>query len=328
METRIHISEPTQSCPFRVAVSQHIPASSRDDGLTLVFLHAMSLHKETFEPMLQHLVGSASSIQDIWCIDNPNHGKSSELNQELLSRPEYREFWSASEYSRAAHTVLCSTSHGVDFSRRRIIGLAHSSAVATLMHLQRASPKVAFAGFILLDPALLPPPFPSTTALTNMFGKFAASKRDKWPSRAEARKDLARHPSFKNWDARALDLFVEHALRDSKDGHVTLACSKPQESAFYLSPNEDYKAVPVHIFLELTRKNEIPIHLITCLQDEYKGLTLPSKKFQMERVKSMTKGSVQVLDKGGHMFPQVEPALCAQAIQIALARLNKEMAHL
>jgi hypothetical protein len=76
------------------------------------------------------------------------------------------------------------------------------------MHLQRASPKVAFAGVILLDPALLPPPFPSTTALTNMFGKFAASKRDKWPSRADARKDLARHPSFKNWDARALDLFV------------------------------------------------------------------------------------------------------------------------
>ncbi|KAJ6604988.1 Alpha/beta hydrolase fold-1 [Mycena sp. CBHHK59/15] len=330
MKSHLHIVEPTpNSCPFRVEAIQYFPAVPCDDGLTLVFLHAMSLHKETFEPMLTHILGPdpGGKIQDVWCIDNPNHGRSSSLNQELLSSPEYREYWSAAEYCRAAHAFLTATSHGVDFSTRRIIGLAHSSAVAALMLLQRASPKVRFSGLILLDPALLPPQFPSTAVLSDMFGKWGMTKRERWPSRAAAHAYLAVHPAFKAWDARALQLFVDHALRDA-DGGVTLACSRAQEAAFYLSPTADYKAVPVQIFEELARENVLPMHLITCLRDEYKGYTTPSKEFQIAQVNSTTVGSVQVLEKSGHMFPQVQPALCADAIRRALCDLGERKARL
>ncbi|KAJ6515141.1 Alpha/beta hydrolase fold-1 [Mycena vitilis] len=326
MKSQFHVSEPSPSCPFRVEGVQYIPQSPREDGRTLIFLHAMSLHK-TFEPMLEHLLATSTEIKDVWSIDNPNHGRSSVLNQKLLAGPSYREYWSAAEYARAAHSFLSSSAHGIDFSARSLVGLAHSSGVAALMMLLRdkefsSSSKnpLRFTSLILLDPALLPPQFPSTTALSKLFGKFAASKRDQWPSRAAAHTYLAAHPAFKAWDPRALRLFEECALRDTGSGsEVVLACSRAQEAAFYLSPTADYKARPVEIFVELARGDELPIHIITCLKDEYKGQTLPSKEFQIAQVKATPRGSVQVLDRGGHMFPQVEPALCADAIQRALA---------
>jgi hypothetical protein len=160
-----------------------------------------------------------------------------------------------------------------------------------------------FTSLILLDPALLPPQFPSTTVLSNMFGKFASSKRDKWPARIAAYQYLAAHPAFKAWDPRALRLFVvctlillyyflkyagqNCALRDADSGsEVILSCSRAQEAGFYLSPTADYKARPVEIFVELARADELPIHIITCLKDEYKyaassSFLLPSSGFTL-----------------------------------------------
>ncbi|KAJ7890503.1 Alpha/beta hydrolase fold-1 [Mycena olivaceomarginata] len=331
MKSQLYTSEPSLICPFRVEAIQYIPVSSSEDGFTLVFLHAMSLHKETFEPMLEHLLAASTTIKDVWSIDNPNHGRSSVLNQKLLAASSYREYWSAAEYARATYSFLSSDSHGVDFSARRLVGLAHSSAVSALMMLLRdkefslSKSTFNFTSLVLLDPALLPPQFPSTTVLSNMFGKFASTKRDKWPTRAAAHQYLAAHPAFKAWDPRALRLFVACALRDSDSGsEVVLSCSRAQEAGFYLSSTADYKARPVEIFVELTRADELPIHIITCLKDEYKGQTLPSKEFQISQVKLTTRGSVQLLERGGHMFPQVEPALCADAIQRALISTRTE----
>ncbi|KAF7370583.1 hypothetical protein MSAN_00690800 [Mycena sanguinolenta] len=266
----------------------------------------MSLHKETFQPLLEHLLVTSTGIKDVWCIG------------------------SAAEYARATYSFLSSQdSHGVDFFSRRLVGLAHSSAVSALMMLLRdkefstSNKPLNFTSLILLDPALLPPQFPSTTVLSDMFGKFASTKRDKWPTRAAAHQYLAAHTAFKAWDPRALQLFVDRALRDNDSSEVVLSCSRAQEAGFYLSPTADYKARPVEIFTELTRADELPIHLITCLKDEYKGQTLPSKEFQMAQVKSTTGGSVQLIE-GGHMFPQTKPALCADAIQRALAAAPAE----
>jgi hypothetical protein len=68
--------------------------------------------------------------------------------------------------------------------------------------------RLTFTSLILLDAALLPPEFPTTPFLSNLFGKIASSKRDKWPTRAAAHENLAAHPAFKTWDPRALRLFV------------------------------------------------------------------------------------------------------------------------
>ncbi|KAJ7864788.1 Alpha/beta hydrolase fold-1 [Mycena olivaceomarginata] len=327
MKSQLHVAEPSPTCPFRVEGVQYIPDSPCEDGFTLIFLHAMSLHKETFEPMLDHLLASSTRIRDVWSIDNPNHGRSSALNQKLLATPPYREYWSAAEYARGAYSFFSSPSHGVDFSARRLIGLAHSSAVSALMMLLHdqeftgsSKTRLNFTSLILLDAALLPPEFPTTPFLSNLFGKIASSKRDKWPTRAAAHENLAAHPAFKTWDPRALRLFVDCALRDSGSGsEVVLSCSRAQETGFYLSPAADYKARPVEYSQSSYARTNFPSMSLFCLKDEYKGKTLPFKELQIAQVKGTTRGSVQILDRGGHMFPQVEPALCADAIQRALA---------
>lgn len=68
--------------------------------------------------------------------------------------------------------------------------------------------RLNFTSLILLDAALLPPEFPTTPFLSNLFGKIASSKRDKWPTRAAAHENLAAHPAFKTWDPQAFRLFV------------------------------------------------------------------------------------------------------------------------
>ncbi|KAJ7209582.1 hypothetical protein GGX14DRAFT_452073 [Mycena pura] len=289
MDSQLHVAEPSPTCPFRVEGVQYIPDSPCEDGFTLIFLHAMSLHK-----VANYLLASSTRIRDVWSIDNPSHGRSSVLNQKLLATPPYREY---------CKMMLLHDQEFTGSSKTRL----------------------NFTSLILLDAALLPPEFPTTSFLSNLFGKIASAKRDKWPTRAAAHENLAAHPAFKTWDPRALRLFVDCALRDSGSGsEVVLSCSRAQETGFYLSPAADYKARPVEIFAELIRADEIPIHAIVCLKDEYKGKALPSKELQIAQVKGTTRGSVQILDRGGHMFPQVEPALCADAIQRALASVVAE----
>jgi hypothetical protein len=43
------------------------------------------------------------------------------------------------------------------------------------------------------------------------------------------------------------------------------------------------------------------IYFVLPLIASYRGQTLPSKEFQISQVKSTTRGSVQLLERGGHM---------------------------
>ncbi|KAJ7643231.1 Alpha/beta hydrolase fold-1 [Mycena rosella] len=309
-------------CPFHVEAVQYIPHESSDNGFTLIFLHAMNLHKETFEPMLLHLLKQATAvrIKDVWCIENPNHGRSARINHELLSTPKYHGQWTAADYSGAVHSFLTSTVHGTDFAKRKLIGVAHSAAAASLLLIQDEWPKINFHGLIFLDPAILHGGKESRS-LCELFGNWAKSKRHTWDSRDAALSQLSR-TAFKRWKPLGVELFVEHALRTGVDGtYVTLTCSPVQEAAFYLSPDTDLVGRPFEIFTQLAAADKLPIHLIICINDEYKGKTDEMKQLQIQHVSATTKGSVQIVE-GGHMFPQTEPLLCTRAILQALEKLQ------
>lgn len=65
------------------------------EALTLIFLHATTSHKETWEPTLDKIFELASrkdspvKIREAWCLDCPNHGTSGQLNEKLLQTPDY-----------------------------------------------------------------------------------------------------------------------------------------------------------------------------------------------------------------------------------------------
>ncbi|KAL0960677.1 hypothetical protein HGRIS_005706 [Hohenbuehelia grisea] len=323
MQKHIAVASPSHLSPFQVEAAQYIPANSPRDGFTLVFLHAMGLHKETFETVISKLLQPSPdlSIHDIWSIDNPNHGRSAERNKRTLSSPEWLDKWSASEYSRAVCSFLSATSHGVNFKERKLVGVAHSAGAASLMLLTQMEPKLSFHGLILLEPALLPPDKASTSYLTSLFSKMALSKRDTWENRRAAQADLITKPAFRGWELATVASFVENALRSSASSNtVTLACSRRQESAYFL--NDDIVGATADAFQTVVQQNRVPIHLITCKRDEYKGKSDDMKQFQIESILKMTFSSVQHLDRGGHMYPQTEPVLTARAICNALSRLQ------
>ncbi|KAJ6577726.1 hypothetical protein B0H19DRAFT_1253038 [Mycena capillaripes] len=108
---------------------------------------------------------------------------------------------------------------------------------------------------------------------------------------------------------------------------VTLACSPAQEAAFYLAPDRDLIDRPYDIFLQLTATDRLPMHLIVCFNDEYKGKTAEMKLAQIDCIRSTARRSVQII-AGGHMFPQTEPLLCAQAILHVLKTLQPVSARL
>ncbi|KAF7350661.1 hypothetical protein MSAN_01626600 [Mycena sanguinolenta] len=318
-------SEGTAS-PFYVEAIQYVPEESFDHGFTLIFMHAVNLHKETFEPMLQHLFKQTSGvrIRDVWCIENPNQGRSACLNHKLLSTPKYRDHWTAAEYARAVHSFLTSDVHGVDFTARKLIAAAHSGAAPALLLVQDQMPKNIFHGLIFLDPAIFPSGKACSRVVCELFEKLAKSKRHTWDSRETAVKELST-TTFKRWDPLCVQLFVKNALHPSADDFsVTLACSPMQEAGYYLSP--DWIERPFEIFTQLTAADQLPIHLIICLRN--KSEIIQIFETQIALVKNMTKGSVQVVE-GGHMFPQTEPVLCADAIVQVLSKLQyRESARL
>ncbi|KAG6847486.1 hypothetical protein H0H93_007830, partial [Arthromyces matolae] len=206
------ITEPSHSCPFRTEAIRFVPLESYEDGLTLLLFHAMNMHKETFTPLVDEFFKIVSTgsvrIREVWAIDNPNQGRSGNLNRELLESEKYRDEWSATEYANAAYALLSSTAQGIDFSRRKLVGVAHSGGSTGLMTLQMTHPEIPFQGLIFMDPGILPPHKPSSQKLAGLFRKTALAKRDTWANIEEARKDLSQKAAYRNFTSEAFDSFL------------------------------------------------------------------------------------------------------------------------
>ncbi|KAG6840637.1 hypothetical protein C0991_005402 [Blastosporella zonata] len=296
MQSRNFVVGPCFGCPFRTEALRFVPAQSYDDGLTLLLFHAMNLHKETFKLLITALLQNISPVK-------------------------IKEVWAIGSTLAAAYAFLSTTSHGVDFSQRKLVGIAHSGGSTGLMMLQKLHPEVQFQALILMDPGILPPGRPSSVKLAGLFNKMALTKRDTWASIEEARQELSRKGAYRSFAPAALESFLEFGLRDVDDsGAVTLTCSKVQEAAYYAS--DDMTVPPAEALIALSKEDRLPVHLIVCLKDEYKGMSDEMKAFQVDTVGKMTCGSVQVIERGGHMFPQVEPKLTAGHLRNALMKIS------
>ncbi|KAJ7143899.1 hypothetical protein C8R44DRAFT_141384 [Mycena epipterygia] len=89
--TSVYTLEPSAACPFHVQAVQYVPEQSYTRGLTLIFLHATNTHKETFEPVVRHLLRQpfGTQIRDVWCIgmssSQPDSAPGRRVNREPKS---------------------------------------------------------------------------------------------------------------------------------------------------------------------------------------------------------------------------------------------------
>ncbi|KAF2018942.1 alpha/beta-hydrolase [Aaosphaeria arxii CBS 175.79] len=252
----------TQEEVLQLAVKQYTPllnTNPKPGDVTIIAAHANGFPKELYEPLwdelLKKLNKSGISIRGIWIADVVHQGFSGVLNEEKLGNdPAWLD------HSR---DLL----HMVNTFRkempRPIIGVGHSMGGCQLANLALLHPRL-FESLILVDPVIQR----MVSVSGNVSPAFSsAQRRDRWPSREEARKAMMRNKFYQAWDSRVLDRWIDFGLRDlptrlypessstpgpvpaavsgeptvtpnpPKPKEVTLTTTKHQEVMTFLRPN-------------------------------------------------------------------------------------------
>ncbi|KAF8956585.1 alpha/beta-hydrolase [Flammula alnicola] len=323
------ILEPSESYPLYVLATRYSanppPQSNSLDDYTLICLHAVGSHKESWEVTIQHLLNlecksghhAHPRIREVYIIECPNHGESAILNADILAK-HYSDDWPTREYTRAAHSFLTAgPSRGarVDFRRRNIIAVGHCLGAIALFFMHEMRPRIAFTAVIAFEPALSPgTDYPDYREVFRKFQAWSWLRPNVWPSRKAALRDLSRHPNFKTWDPNVLRSYVDYALSTHPASRfqepytfngVVVSTPREQESATYRS--DGLVGAPLEA-CAVTSK-QMPVHLI------WGGVhdVLPSHlKHYISN--HMSSASVDFMEGAGHMIVQEKPQLVANKI--------------
>ncbi|EIN09173.1 alpha/beta-hydrolase [Punctularia strigosozonata HHB-11173 SS5] len=223
------------------------PAAAQD-RLSLIFVHGVSSHKESWKPTIAHIFSlqaaapnNAFAIVEAWSMDAPNHGRAAIINeQRLQTRPPGL---TAYQWGRAVQILLKS---GL-IAGNGVVGIGHSAGACVMVLSTTGYPAshLPYRSVILVDPPMMTKEILDRSMQRNspLIGviELAKNRKDIWPSRSAAREWLAKRMPWRRWSQEVLDLYVEHALRelptatypDRKEG-VTLSCTREQESAGYI----------------------------------------------------------------------------------------------
>ncbi|KAF8230932.1 alpha/beta-hydrolase [Tricholoma matsutake] len=327
---------PTDGYPLHITAKRYwLPEqealSHNPYALTLILLHATSFHKETWEPSLEHLFklssqpGSVVKIREAWALDCPNHGASSQLNEDALMRPEFYNNFTCHKYAQAVHHFISAgPSHGaqVDFRKRNLVGIGHSLGGNAMLILQYLEPIIPFSSLIIVEPMISPAGPQHLKNLRSILVKGAYERRDVWPDRKLAMKTLKRRALTKKWDPRILDLFVKYAIKphpsstyvETPYNGVTLACSRDQEAAMYR--DADGPVAPVQDLNKVCANR--PVHLVFGTVHDF----IPAR-VQAPLLDPQSRpryASVAKLEGVGHLVPQEAPDRLGSVLYDALAR--------
>lgn len=82
------------SYPFRILATKYTfrsnPYGYSDDAYTLIFMHALGVHRETWEITIARLFtlsvqgDTQVKIRDVFSVESPDHGRSAVINADAL----------------------------------------------------------------------------------------------------------------------------------------------------------------------------------------------------------------------------------------------------
>jgi pimeloyl-ACP methyl ester carboxylesterase len=195
---------------------------------------------------------------------------------------------------------------------RVAVGLGHSFGGTSVLGAAAQRP-ASFERLVLVDPVVPPPPQvlvaydadPERVARITALVERARRRRSIWPSLADARQHFASRALFANWLPAALDLYLEHGLRQRADGQVELRCPAAIESAvFSQSGGLDME--------DLARRATVPTTVLWARSGDF-----PPAVYQ--RVfGAMTDARIVPVDSG-HLIPMERPDFVVAAVLEATA---------
>ncbi|MEE3326210.1 MAG: alpha/beta hydrolase [Myxococcota bacterium] len=174
------------------------------------------------------------------------------------------------------------------------LGLAHSFGGTLTLAAESRRPGL-FEKLVLVDPVVPPQSWllQARSGNESEMVQRARRRRDRWPSREEAREQLAGKALFADWTPRAFEIYVQEALRESPDGGVELKCAREVEAAvfsnsFSLDLDKIFPAVAAEARLLWAARGNFPLQIFqdVCSQ--------------------LPRGELVELD-AGHLIPMEKP---------------------
>lgn len=219
------------------------------------------------------------------------------------ARPEGPEAYAWARFAEDLLGVaeILVAEHG---SERMGLGLGHSFGGTALLGAASLRPDL-FDRIVLVDP-VVPPPLETASddperaeRLTSMV-EAARRRRSVWPDRAAAREHFSTRSLFANWLPEALDLYVEHGLRDRSDGQVELKCPGEIEATIFSSSRG------LDIF-DLARRATTPALFLWAVRGDF-------PRFVYEAVVGAMADATIVDVDAGHLVPMERPELVVEVV--------------
>jgi pimeloyl-ACP methyl ester carboxylesterase len=200
---------------------------------------------------------------------------------------------------------------GLDLGPALLVGHSVGGAAAALCaarypHLVR--------GLVLVDPVILPEATykHAETAEDSDLYRGAGRRRQAWPSREAMRQSLGRKLPFARWRPEIFDLYVQHAVRSTSDGQVTLKCSPETEGAIYR------ETLRFNLWPEIVRAR-VPTLVLRGLSEH--GLPSTTTRNLAHLLPTAEDWPVE---SASHLIPMEEPEEVTAAVQVLLDRLAPE----
>lgn len=185
------------------------------------------------------------------------------------------------------------------------LGFGHSfGGTCTLM--AAAEEPGLFERLFFVDPVLpLPPHFPTVADPergargSDLIAK-ATKRRAVFPDRATAGANWSPKPLFANWDARAFQLYLDEALRDTPEGEVELKCAPTTEAAIFSQGM-------THDVWSLLPKATMPTRILWAEHGDFPEV------LHAAYAEGLPLGSIETID-AGHLAPMETPDAVVAAV--------------
>lgn len=208
------------------------------------------------------------------------------------------------------HALADEVAHSIrQQSSEPVIGVGHSlGAVCTFMAAYKY-PEL-FKGIVLMDPPTINGPLVILFAFMKMIGQIdrvtpagvSKHRREFWPSRDEARKNMGSKKFFQAFDPECFEDYIQYGLSDAEEG-VRLTVPVATEIAIF-------RSTPTDIW-RYRSPLKVPGAFIAGAESEFIkadfGVRMARRHHMDYRV-----------TPGGHMFPLENPELTAKAIRAGI----------
>ncbi|KAF9460392.1 Alpha/Beta hydrolase protein [Collybia nuda] len=214
------------------------------NGLTLIFLHGIGTHKETWEPILRRLLNSRSSahfgpqIEEVWLLDGVQHGDAALLNEGLLGDTfdlvdysrDLMNFVLAYLPTQGTEDILAGLSRVSDveihnrqrhgFKSRTIVGVGHSLGACSFVYPAVLYPSI-FSSLILVESFTVPEYVKYLDA--HRKNETACLRRKwAWDSKEAAIEFIRGNSYYQSWHPEILHEYFHHAITETNNGQWRL----------------------------------------------------------------------------------------------------------